>query len=69
MFCENCGQYEATSIDVWGNHICSVCAREDAADLESEMEYSDSQRLDEMNCVDDYNRYEENQIDLDREFE
>ena len=30
-------------------------------------EYSDADRIDEMECVDDYNRFEEEQIFQDRE--
>jgi hypothetical protein len=36
---------------------------------QAEWEYSDSQRLDELMTADDYNRFEENQIALDREQE
>lgn len=32
-----------------------------------EYEYTDSDRLDELNCVDDYNRFEEEQIARDNE--
>jgi hypothetical protein len=32
-------------------------------------EYSDAQRFDEMSCVDDYNRFEEEQVFQDREWE
>ena len=34
-----------------------------------EDEYDDSQRLDELNCLDDYNRWEEEQVFQDREWE
>ena len=37
--------------------------------LDETSEYSDSQRLDELNCIDDYNRYEENQIAEDEYFD
>lgn len=31
-------------------------------------EYSDSQRIDEMDTAEDYNRFEEHQLDLDNDF-
>jgi len=36
---------------------------------EMEEEYSDSQRFDEMDTIEDYNRFEEGQVFQDREWE
>jgi len=37
--------------------------------LNNHEEYSDSQRLDEMQTADDYNRFEEEQLAQDRDLE
>lgn len=57
-------------------YICRDCVlngryalRVEARRRREESEYSDAQRIDEMSCVDDYNRFEEQCIFEDREWE